>query len=761
MEADLVAAKFEMDELYSKITSSMAPSGSSNHAASRDPRVPETGKPNLGRRLAVRLLVGGDVESNPKTLVAAAAANAALNAAAKGKALAPDIDIPANVKRVTRPPVGSSRLSSVTCAANSAPADTTGESSAGPSKPASAAEAAPALRSSRSAQHAVVARKQRAARPSASSIFRASSVVCERQAAIALSLESSSSIDSNNSTACEKPSQDDPMDEFFAIMEQFVEEPEEMEYLRASEAARRNRKGASGANGAVAVSGRQLAHQKSQNKEFARQPSFQEAPAAAPLSAQAPVMRHHQRQKSFAGVSSPAERNPSTSGPGANPAHSGTFELNPALQAQQRAAAPSQTHHSRRPSRVGDMLDSAPSLSMRETPVTVTCNGNRRSSHPMSRERSRSFCDRVTTVEPEEARLAAANTATACRPAPATFSRSDSFAVGTNVSNSATSAASREQREQQREADASQQRELESLVDALKAEIRAKDQLLGASEGERKLLEEELRGAWEHVADLERQLEGMQAAGAAMEREIDSLRAQVNKRSPGQRRGGSDGDRAVGNHILEMERTLAELSRKLAATEGALQRSEAQKAELSGKVAVREDELGRTKSALQQAELERDSLADEMEAALASWAADSPRMSPPAAGPSAAAGESQKQEAAILVNALEAAQRELQAVQAERNSLLMAVGQPRRPELRSAASRPQSHHSGSRTSNRSLTPPPTHTRGSSLSTSSRSGPMELQRNFGMEASPPQMTTQQRGRHVHFSPRSADVKVSAN
>ncbi|CAI5508457.1 unnamed protein product [Closterium sp. Naga37s-1] len=691
MEADLIAAKFEMDELYSKITSSMPPSSSGN--ANRDPRVPETGKPNLGRRLAVRLLVGGDVESNPKTLAAAAAANAAFNAAAKGKALVPDIDIPAHVKRVTRPPVGSSRLSSVTSAP--APADhALGESSAGPSKPASAAEAAQGSRSSRSAQHAVVARKPRAARPSASSIFRASSVLCERQAAIAMSLESSSSIDSNSSTACEKPSQDDPMDEFFAIMEQFVEEPAEMEYLRASEAARRNREGPSDANGGSGAKGGKpaITRQKSQNKEFARQPSFQESPVPAPP-AQAPVTR------------------------------------------------------------------------------PATPSGNRRLSHPsVSRERSRSFCDRVTQVEPaDEARLAGPNGAAAGisasgsasvgRSAAVSFARSDSFAKAARIisSTSRDPREQQEQREQQRETEvfeASQQRELESLIDALKAEICAKDQLLGASEGERKLLEEELRSAWDHVADLERQLEGMQTAGAAMEREIDSLRAQANKRSP--RRGGSEGDMAVGNHILEMERALGELTRKLAATESALQRSEAQNSELSGKVAVREDELGRTKSALQQAELERDSLADEMEAALASWAADSPRISPSSADPSAAAGEIQKQEAAKLANALQAAQRELQVVQAERNSLLLAVGQPRRQEPRPSTS--NQYSSGSR--NRSLTPPPTHSRATSFSASSRSGPMELQRNFGMEASPPP-AGQQKGRHVHFSPRTADVKVSAN
>ncbi|CAI7787362.1 unnamed protein product [Closterium sp. NIES-53] len=773
MEADLIAAKFEMDELYSKITSSMPPSSSGN--ANRDPRVPETGKPNLGRRLAVRLLVGGDVESNPKTLAAAAAANAAFNAAAKGKALVPDIDIPAHVKRVTRPPVGSSRLSSVTSAP--APADhAPGESSAGPSKPASAAEAAQGSRSSRSAQHAVVARKPRAARPSASSIFRASSVLCERQAAIAMSLESSSSIDSNSSTACEKPSQDDPMDEFFAIMEQFVEEPAEMEYLRAAEAARRNREGPSDANGGSGAKGGKpaITRQKSQNKEFARQPSFQESPVPAPP-AQAPVTRcHHQRQKSFAGVfpNTPYDQPSSATGRGTGSSHSGSFELNPALQSHQRSASISQNHHhARRPSRVGDMLESSPSVSMRETSVAATPSGNRRLSHPsVSRERSRSFCDRVTQVEPaDEARLAGPNGAAAGisasgsasvgRSAAVSFARSDSFAKAARIisSTSRDPREQQEQREQQRETEvfeASQQRELESLIDALKAEICAKDQLLGASEGERKLLEEELRSAWDHVADLERQLEGMQTAGAAMEREIDSLRAQANKRSP--RRGGSEGDMAVGNHILEMERALGELTRKLAATESALQRSEAQNSELSGKVAVREDELGRTKSALQQAELERDSLADEMEAALASWAADSPRISPSSADPSAAAGEIQKQEAAKLANALQAAQRELQVVQAERNSLLLAVGQPRRQEPRPSTS--NQYSGGSR--NRSLTPPPTHSRATSFSASSRSGPMELQRNFGMEASPPP-AGQQKGRHVHFSPRTADVKVSAN
>ncbi|CAI5477189.1 unnamed protein product [Closterium sp. Yama58-4] len=776
MEADLVAAKFEMDELYSKITSSMAPPGSSSNAP-RDPRVPEAGKPNLGRRLAVRLLVGGDVESNPKTLAAAAAANAAFNAAAKGKALVPDIDIPANVKRITRPPVGSSRLSSVTSAP--APADhSLGESSAGPSKPASAAEAAQGSRSSRPAQHAVVARKPRAARPSASSIFRASSVVCERQAAIAMSLESASSIDSNSSTACEKPSQDDPMDEFFAIMEQFVEEPVEMEYLRAAEAARRNRKGPSDANAATGAKGGkpQITRQKSQNKEFARQPSFQESPVSA-SPAQAPVAQrhHHQRQKSFAGVfpDTSNDQNSSATGRGTGSSHSGSFELNPALQSHQRSASISQNqHHARRPSRVGDMLGSSPSVSMRETSVAATPSGSRRLSHPsVSRERSRSFCDRVTQVEPaDEARLAGANgaassipasgSASVGRSAAVSFARSDSFVKAARAvsSTSRDPREQQEQREQQRETEvfeASQQRELESLVDALKAEICAKDQLLGASEGERKLLEEELRSAWDHVADLECQLEGMQAAGAAMEREIDSLRAQANKRPPAQRRGGSEGDIAVGNHILEMERALGELTRKLAATESALQRSEAQNAELSGKVAVREDELGRTKSALQQAEMERDSLADEMEAALASWAADSPRISPSSAD-AAAADEIQKQEAAKLANALQAAQRELQAVQAERNSLLLAVGQPRRQEPRPSTS--NQHSGGSR--NRSLTPPPSHSRATSFSASSRSGPMELQRNFGMEASPPS-AGQQKGRHVHFSPRTADVKVSAN
>ncbi|CAI5964733.1 unnamed protein product [Closterium sp. NIES-65] len=765
MEADLIAAKFEMDELYSKITSSMPPPSSSGNATC-DPRVTEAGKPNLGRRLAVRLLVGGDVESNPKTLAAAAA----VNAAAKGKALAPDIDILANVKRVTRPPVGSSRLSSVTCAP--APADhSPGESSAGPSKPASAAEVAQGSRSNRSAQHAVVARKPRAARPSASSIFRASSVLCERQAAIAISLEPTSSIDSNSSTACEKPSQDDPMDEFFAIMEQFVEEPVEMEYLRAAEAARRNRKGPSDATGASGAKGGkpQVTRQKSQSKEFARQPSFQESPVAA-SPAQAPVTqsRHHQRQKSFAGVfpNTFNDQTTSATGHGTGSIHSGSFELNPALQSHHRSASISQNHHhARRPSRVGDMLESSPSVSIRETSVAATPSGNRRLSHPsVPRERSRSFCDRVTQVEPaDEARLAGANGAAAGiaasasasigRSAAVSFARSNSFSMAARAVSS-TSRDPREQQEQrvqQRETEvfeASQQRELESLIDALKAEICAKDQLLGASEGERKLLEEELRSAWDHVADLERQLEGMQAAGAAMEREIDSLRAQAYKRSP--RRGGSEGDMAVGNHILEMERALGELTRKLAATESALQRSEAQNSELSGKVAVREDELGRTKSALQQAELERDSLADEMEAALASWAADSPRISPSSADPSAAAGEIQKQEAAKLANALQAAQRELQVVQAERNSLLVAVGQPRRQGPRPSTS--NQCNGGSR--NRSLTPPPNHSRATSFSASSCSGPMELQRNFGMEASPPP-AGQQKGRHVHFSPRTAD------
>ncbi|CAI5937352.1 unnamed protein product [Closterium sp. NIES-65] len=193
--------------------------------------------------------------------------------------------------------------------------------------------------------------------------------------------------------------------------------------------------------------------------------------------------------------------------------------------------------------------------------------------------------------------------------------------------------------------------EMQSLVDALKAEIKAKDKLLEASEKEQQMLQEELKHAWNSTDELQRQLNDSEALVLKLQHENEVLRS--------------------AKRVLTTSPT--DLSRRLAATES-------RNVELAEKMAACEKELEMTKIALQQAAQERDSLAEEMEAALASWAVDSPAT--PASGissgtfshsTSTSSNSSSQDEVQQLAMALDGVQRKLRVARGERDALMAAV----------------------------------------------------------------------------------------
>ncbi|CAI5522408.1 unnamed protein product [Closterium sp. Naga37s-1] len=207
--------------------------------------------------------------------------------------------------------------------------------------------------------------------------------------------------------------------------------------------------------------------------------------------------------------------------------------------------------------------------------------------------------------------------------------------------------------------------EMQSLVDALKAEIKAKDKLLEASEKEQQMLQEELKHAWNSTDELQRQFNDSEALVLKLQHENEVLRS--------------------AKRVLTTSPT--DLSRRLAATES-------RNVELAEKMAACEKELEMTKIALQQAAQERDSLAEEMEAALASWAVDSPAT--PASGissgtfshsTSTSSNSSSQDEVQQLAMALDGVQRELRVVRGERDALMAAVRPSGRVNVNSPAGR--------------------------------------------------------------------------
>ncbi|CAI7787364.1 unnamed protein product [Closterium sp. NIES-54] len=205
--------------------------------------------------------------------------------------------------------------------------------------------------------------------------------------------------------------------------------------------------------------------------------------------------------------------------------------------------------------------------------------------------------------------------------------------------------------------------EMQSLVDALKAEIKAKDMLLEASEKEQQMLQEELKHAWHNSDELQRQLNDSEALVLKLQHENEVLRS--------------------AKRVLTTSPT--DLSRRLAATES-------RNVELAEKLATREKELEMTKIALQQAAQERDSLAEEMEAALSSWAVDSPAT--PASGISSrtfshstSTSSNSQDEVQQLAMALDGVQRKLRVVRGERDALMAAVRPSGRVNVNSPAGR--------------------------------------------------------------------------
>ncbi|CAI5495748.1 unnamed protein product [Closterium sp. Naga37s-1] len=203
----------------------------------------------------------------------------------------------------------------------------------------------------------------------------------------------------------------------------------------------------------------------------------------------------------------------------------------------------------------------------------------------------------------------------------------------------------------QRASSVKEAHEMQSLVDALKAEIKAKDKLLEASEKEQQMLQEELKHAWHNNDELQRQLNDAEALVLKLQHENEVLRS--------------------AKRVLTTSPT--DLSRRLAATES-------RNVELAETLAAREKELEMTKIALQQAAQERDSLAEEMEAALSSWAVDNPAT--PASGissgtfshsTSTSSNSSSQDEVQQLAMALDGVQRELRVVRGERDALMAAV----------------------------------------------------------------------------------------
>ncbi|CAI5465934.1 unnamed protein product [Closterium sp. Yama58-4] len=456
MEADLIAARFELDELHPKITSALPPSDAENSKASR--------------RMAMRLLVG-DMDSNNGT--SGPYPMAAMGEMKRGK-----------------PPVNNGRVS-----------------------PRTAGQVPP--------------QKKPAGAPKKKVVKKA---------------------------VLPKAPAGDPMEEFFAIMEQFVDEPEEMECVRLAEVSRANKT--------------------------------------------ASRMQKPQMGASFDGF--PTDLGLPKSGVMEKQTHSGPMALAPAspkmLQKTQLPRAASRDSEKSRVQSVHARTHSAGGLNLNSlwnTPASPGVKGA-----PIQRANS----------------VRASN-------------------------------------------------EMQSLVDALKAEIRAKDKLLEASEKEQQMLQEELKHAWLNSDELQRQLNDAEALVSKLQHENEVLRS--------------------AKRVLTTSPT--DLSRRLAATES-------RNVELAEKLAAREKELEMTKIALQQAAQERDSLAEEMEAALASWAVDSPAT--PASGTSSgtfshstSTSSSSQDEVQQLAMALDGVQRELRVVRGERDALMAAVRPSGRVNVNNPAGR--------------------------------------------------------------------------
>ncbi|CAI5477190.1 unnamed protein product [Closterium sp. Yama58-4] len=458
MEADLIAARFELDELHSKITSALPPSDAENSKASR--------------RMAMRLLVG-DMDSNNGT-------SGPFPMAGMGE-----------MKR-GKPPVNNGRVS-----------------------PRTAGQAPPQKKPVGAPKKKVVKK------------------------------------------ALPKAPAGDPMEEFFAIMEQFVDEPEEMECVRLAEVSRANKN--------------------------------------------ASRMQKPQMGASFDGFQT--DFGLAKNGVMEKQTHSGPMALAPVspkvMQKTQLPRAASRDSEKSRVQSAHARTHSAGGLNLNSlwnTPASPAVKGG--------------AIQRTSSVK--------------------------------------------------------ESNEMQSLVDALKAEIRAKDKLLEASEKEQQMLQEELKHAWLNSDELQRQLNDAEALVSKLQHENEVLRS--------------------AKRVLTTSPT--DLSRRLAATES-------RNVELAEKLAAREKELEMTKIALQQAAQERDSLAEEMEAALASWAVDSPAT--PDSGissgtfshssstssnssPTSAAQDEVQQ----LAMALDGVQRELRVVRGERDALMAAV----RPSGRAIVNNP-------------------------------------------------------------------------
>lgn len=486
MEANLIAAKFEMDELYSKITSHGKSVGDEKVSAM------------TGRRLAMRLLVG-DMDK-PADMPASTSNSGALPAANyRSQLIASGVDISAGMgKRAARPPVGNSRLAK----------------SAGISAAASAAS------------------------PKVPAPKRVSTV----SGSAKKTLVSINLMDAAKEKSATCLTGGGPMEEFFAIMEQFVDEPEEMEFVRAAEAAH--------------VAHQQQQKQQQQRRQLQRMGSQVEQKLPSKRSQQP----HRELRGSFDGFS--AESFCQLSGP-------------MMVQSPKTPKLPSPSHQPAIPSQSSSDPRVVQSQSLYERPGSGAfgnCRDLSEAAYSLFVESPRSKAAAGDSVD----RFQSDRTSQ--------LPRSDS------------SSSLRERRE------------LESLVDALKAEVRVKDKLLEASEKGREAVLEELRSVWNHVAGLERHVEEMRGTSVAMEEEMRAMHVAAEGGSVGrhqQQRVGASG-------------LVSELSRKLAA-------AEARNHELETQLGARGDELERTQFALQKAEQERNSLADEMEAALSSWAADSPK----------------------------------------------------------------------------------------------------------------------------------------
>ncbi|GJP40553.1 hypothetical protein CLOM_g221 [Closterium sp. NIES-68] len=356
----------------------------------------------------------------------------------------------------------------------------------------------------------------------------------------------------------------DPMEEFFAIMEQFVEEPEEIECVRIAEASRKI--GGNGGNVKVGRSGKP------------------------------------QPASSFQGF--PTELSWSKDGMIENQPHSGPMAL------------------------------TATSPKMTQKPQLA-----RGASRDFEKSRSHSAHERTQSVGGLKDLNSFWN------PPASPMVKGPPIQRASSVKEAAP--------------------EMQSLVDALKAEIRAKDKLLEASEKEQQMLQEELNHAWRNADELQRQLTEAQSLVASLQHANEVLRSakRVLATSP------------------------SDPSRRLAVTES-------RNVELAEKLAAREKELEQSKLALQQAAEERDSLAEEMEAALSSWAGDSPAtsasgnssrtFSPSSTSSSPSSTSGSQEEVQQLVMALDGVQRELRVVRGERDALMAAV----RPSGRQSVNNP-------------------------------------------------------------------------